>query len=96
MKEKTRWQKFVAICRKVWRIVWRKYKKEIKGFVSNLVDNAFVELGKHVDSVVQKNIKNKIVKKAILNKVDIYTNDGAAWVQNEINLYMEKLGGHGR
>lgn len=91
MTEKTRWDKFVAWCRKAWRIIWRKYQKEIKAFISNLVDNAFTELGKHVDSKVQKRIKNEIIKKAISEKIDIYTHSGALWVKDEINSYMDKL-----
>ncbi len=93
MKEKTNWDKFVAWCRKAWRVVWHKYNREIKAFVKNHVDNAFVELGRHVDSAVQKQIKNEIIKKAIRNKVDIYTSTGAHWVQNEIEEYIEMLGG---
>lgn len=93
MSEKTSWNKFVALCRKVWRIIWRKYKREIKSFIGSLVDNAFVELGKHVDSEVQKRIKNEIIQKAIANKVDIYTSSGAQWVKTEIDSYMEKFGG---
>ena len=81
MNEKSNWQKFVAWCRKAWRIVWRKYNREIKAFVNMTVDNAFTELSKHVDSSVQKNIKSEIIKKAIDNKVDIYTSSGAQWVK---------------
>lgn len=92
MGKKTAWNKFRALCKKVWRVIWRKYQKEIKSFISNLVDNAFIELGKHVDTEVQKRIKNEIVQKAVSEKVDIYTNDGALWVQGEIDAYMEKFG----
>ena len=93
MDEKTNWQKFVALCKKAWRVIWRKYQKEIKSFVGNLVDNAFVELGKHVNTEVQKKIKNEIIKKAITDKVDIYTDKGALWIQDQIDEYMEKLSG---
>ena len=92
MTERTGWNRFVAWCRKAWRIVWRKYNKEIKSFIGNLVDNAFVELGKHVDSNVQKSIKNEIIQKAVAEKVDIYTSSGAVWVKDEIDFYMEKFG----
>lgn len=92
MDEKSNWDKFVAWCRKAWRVVWRKYNREIKSFIASHVDNAFVELTKHVDRKVQKSIKNDIIKKAITEKVDIYTQSGAQWVKNEIDIYMEKLG----
>lgn len=92
MNEKSYWNKFITWCRKGWRIIWRKYNKEIKSFVGIHIDNAFIELEKHVDRSVLRSIKKDVIKKAIANKVDIYTSSGAQWIKNEINSYMEKLG----
>ena len=85
------WKKIRAKIKKFVRWFLRRYKKELKTYINEWVDQQLSELNQVISDELRKKIKNEMIADALVNQIDIYTSTGADMIKDTIAEQLSKL-----
>ena len=91
----TKWTtRIVATLKKLWRWIWKTYRKEIMAFIEHHIDewteSAALELKNRF--AMHPDLVDRAMARILADQIDVRTEQGALAAKAIVNRYLEDLG----